>query len=108
VTLLHSLPAPARRSWGEGPGGNDRDGRKRSRPKHIPGRPRLGFPTQIALPGRTHLSKSRDLLSKHDDLHQQAELATQSTAKLVSRETVVNKGEADRPHGNPKDRSDFL
>ena len=34
---------PAARSWGEGRGGKDRDGEKRS------GRPRLSFPSQIII-----------------------------------------------------------
>ena len=52
-----------------------------------------------------YAQKAEDHKKSLSNLRQQAEPASKATAKLRSHETVVNKGEGDRPHGNPTDRT---
>jgi hypothetical protein len=51
-----------------------------------------------------YAQKAEDHKKSLSNLRQQAEPASKGAAKLRSHEMVVNKGEGDRAHGNPKDR----
>jgi hypothetical protein len=52
-----------------------------------------------------YAQKAEDHKKSLSSLRQQAEPASNGTAKLHSHETAVNKGKGDRPHGNSKDRT---
>jgi hypothetical protein len=69
------------------------------------GRTKLAEKTQAEKAPIRYAQKAEDHPKSLGSLRQQAEPANKGTAKLRSRETAVNKGDGDRPHGNSKDRT---